>query len=126
MDNLESSVSLEFKNGSLFPKNAVFIGYLMLAFSVVQIFFGFYILGASVAVISLLVSFSYHGTRIIPEQQKKYHFNCFFGLFKFGNSVDFTDNKFITVIPEIRTNRIHAGTQQPTNISSISFPNSAI
>ena len=118
MDIIDSPVQLEFKNGSIFPQNAVIIGYVFLPISVFIILGGGFIIGPIFLFTSLAVCFTRHVVEIIPEKHIIHDYYCFVGFIKIGKPYSFEAYKYITVMPLIESTRVYANSTNSTTISN--------
>lgn len=118
MELLDASSKLNYNNGNNFPPNFVIIAYVILAASLLLILSGNFVLGSISLILSLFAITNRHIVIIDPQNNFIHDFSLYFGFIKMGKKYPLNKYKYITTMPLIESQQVHASTSNSTTISN--------
>ncbi len=121
MDILDTPINLTYSNGKLFPNNAVFSGYVLLAVSVFSLVMGSRIIGLVLILIGSLISFSKSDLVFNPDKNAFYERTFYLGFIPTSKTFDVSNWQLITVIPSRQTQTMYARSSTSTSVTDVYF-----
>lgn len=118
MEPLDKPISLNYKNGKVFPTNAVFMGYVFLIVSIPAGLFGIIYIGIGLFIISIFMIFTTYGTQIHPDQKKIEEYTKYFGFIQISKTYSYENHKYICSIPVKLTTQVYGRSSNSTTISN--------
>lgn len=118
MDPLDQPAKLVYNNGNNFPPNFVVIAYVLLVVSVFLLITGSYIFGGILLILTLFAITNRHYVVINDDENLIHEYNQYFALIKAGKKFPLDRYKYITIMPLIESQNIHARTGNSTTISN--------
>jgi len=99
MEILDKPVDLHYKNGKVFPPNAVFMGYMFILVALFILYMGFLTVGIITLLIALFLSFTTYGIEIHPETSTISEYTSYLGFIKIKKTFDYRKYPILTVVP---------------------------
>lgn len=118
LEILDTPTKLSFNNGNNFPPNFVIIAYVILAASVPLILYGEYIFGIISLILPLFAITNQNIVSIDPKNNWIHDYGLYLGFIKIGKKFPLDKYKYITTMPLIESQQMHASTSNTTSISN--------
>ncbi len=106
--------------GKSFPSSAVFSGNIILLSGLLAIFFGGLILGIVISIIGFVVSFSYNGVLISPDEKIIKHYTWILG-FRTGHWADYSDFTHLTFSKGTKQYKAYSRTNRSHTFKNVYF-----
>lgn len=110
METIDTPVPTSFKNGKVFPPNAVIIGYVLLGISVLAM--GVPILGLIGIIVASFIAFTNHGVIIDLKKHQMIEYTNYLGFIRVNKACSYHKYSFVTAIPKRVSNAMYANTSQ--------------
>lgn len=107
---LDKPIPTSFKNGKVFPPNAVIIGYVLLCVSILAL--SVPPLGLTGLIVSSFIAFTNHGVNIDLKKHQVIEYTNYLGFIRVNKMYSYHKYSFVTAIPKRVSNAMYANTSQ--------------
>nr|WP_294860479.1 hypothetical protein [uncultured Fluviicola sp.] len=110
MDTLDQPMDLNFRNGKVFPSNALILGYILLGLSPLALL-GNVFMGIGLFLVGIVIVFTSNHVVINLETQTFREYTAYLGFIKIGKTIDYTKYGILTVVPVKQTTTAYSRVQ---------------